>query len=115
MNRWRRYASAAILAWAVIAGGTSPVAAQAKPEGEIRFALYGTIARAWLDPGEASPSSATPFWMLYALHDAVMKPMPGQRMAPSLAESWSESPDRLSYEFKLRHGLKFHNGDPFTA
>ncbi len=53
--------------------------------------------------------------MLYALHDAVVKPMPGQRMAPSLAESWSESPDKLTYEFKLRQGVKFHNGDPFTA
>ena len=53
--------------------------------------------------------------MLVALHDALVKPMPGQRMAPSLAESWSESADKLQYEFKLRKGLKFHNGDPFTA
>src|SRR5262249_48470487 len=37
------------------------------------------------------------------------------RYAPSLAESWSVSPDQRSYEFKLRQGLKFHNGDPFTA
>jgi hypothetical protein len=36
-------------------------------------------------------------------------------MGPSLAESWSESPDGLVYEFKLRRGLKFHNGDPITA
>ena len=53
--------------------------------------------------------------MLFALHDALVKPMPGKRMAPSLAESWTESPDKLIYEFKLRKGLKFHNGDPFTA
>jgi len=53
--------------------------------------------------------------MQYALHDALVKPMPGQLMAPSLAESWSASEDGLSYEFVLRPGLKFHNGDPFTA
>src|SRR5262249_26794208 len=41
--------------------------------------------------------------------------MPGNKMAPSLAESWKESPDHLSYDFVLRAGLKFHNGDPFTA
>jgi peptide/nickel transport system substrate-binding protein len=36
-------------------------------------------------------------------------------MAPCLAESWKESPDGLVYEFKLREGLKFHNGDALTA
>ena len=36
-------------------------------------------------------------------------------MAPSLAESWTVSPDSLTYEFVLRKGAKFHNGDPVTA
>jgi peptide/nickel transport system substrate-binding protein len=36
-------------------------------------------------------------------------------MGPSLAESWRESPDGLTYEFKLRPGLRFHNGDPITS
>src|SRR5439155_15446907 len=36
-------------------------------------------------------------------------------MAPSLAESWTVSADQRVYEFKLREGLRFHNGDPFTA
>jgi peptide/nickel transport system substrate-binding protein len=36
-------------------------------------------------------------------------------MGPSLAESWKESADGRTYEFKLRPGLKFHNGDPVTA
>ena len=96
-------------------GGTGPAVAQTRPEGEMRFAVYVTIPPAWLDPGETSPGFVTPFWVLYALHDALVKPMPGKRMAPSLAESWTESPDKLVYEFTLRQGLKFHNGDPFTA
>jgi len=49
------------------------------------------------------------------MHDALIKPLPGNDMAPCLAESWKESPDGLTYEFKLREGLKFHNGNPFTA
>jgi peptide/nickel transport system substrate-binding protein len=52
---------------------------------------------------------------LYALHDALIKPLPGNTMAPCLAESWTESPDGLVYEFTLRPGLQFHNGDAFTA
>jgi len=52
---------------------------------------------------------------MYGLHDALVKPMPGNLMTPSLAESWTVSADRREYEFTLRKGVKFHNGDPFTA
>ena len=41
--------------------------------------------------------------------------MPGQPQAPSLAESWSASEDGLTYEFVVRSGAKFHNGDDVTA
>src|SRR5436189_2427511 len=115
MKRWRKLAAAAILASGMALGGPSPAIAQTKPEGEMRFAVYVTLAPAWLDPGEAQPGFVTPFWVLVALHDALVKPMPGSRMAPSLAEAWSESEDKLEYEFILRKELKFHNGDPFTA
>src|SRR3954466_11080397 len=115
MKGWRRLAGAAMLGVAATFGGPGLSLAQDKPEGEIKFAVYVTIPPAWLDPGETSPGNLTPFWMQYALHDALVKPMPGKSMAPSLAESWSESPDKLTYEFKLRQGVKFHNGDPFTA
>ena len=114
MKRGRQLALALTLS-ALVLGRPGPAAAQGKPEGEMRFALYVTLAPAWLDPGEATPGFVTPFWVLYALHDALVKPMPDNRMAPSLAESWTESPDKREYEFTLRKGLKFHNGDPFTA
>ena len=65
MNRWQRFTSATILAWAAIAGGAGSAAAQTKPEGEMRFALYVTVAPAWLDPAEAGPGFGTPFWIIY--------------------------------------------------
>jgi peptide/nickel transport system substrate-binding protein len=99
---------------ALLAGGPSEAPAQSRPEGEMRWALYVTLSPQWFDPGEVS-GQLTPFWVLYALHDALVKPMPGNLMAPSLAESWTVSADQKAYEFKLREGLKFHNGDPFTA
>ncbi|MGE3540845.1 MAG: ABC transporter substrate-binding protein [Candidatus Tectimicrobiota bacterium] len=95
------------------AAGRTPRAAQ--PEGELRWALYVTISPSWFDPAEVGRVGLTPFWICYALHDALVKPMPGNAMAPSLAESWTVSPDQRVYEFALRRGLTFHNGDPFTA
>jgi len=95
-------------------GLSSPAAGQNKPEGEMRWALYVTLPPVWFDPGEVS-GQLTPFWVLYALHDALVKPMPGNMLSPSLAESWTVSADQRVYEFKLREGLKFHNGDVFTA
>src|SRR5262245_50414476 len=89
-------------------------AAAQQPDGQLTVAFDASLAPSFLDPAQTS-GLATPFVFLYALHDAMAKPMPGNNMAPSLAESWKESPDGLVYEFKLREGLRFHNGDPFTA
>jgi len=84
------------------------------PKGQITIAVNVTLAPTWFDPAE-TPGVITPFMMLYALHDALVKPMPGNAWAPSLAESWTASKDGLTYEFVLRKGVKFHNGDAFSA
>jgi ABC-type transport system substrate-binding protein len=68
-----------------------------QPEGEMRWALYVTLSPAWFDPGDVV-GLLTPFWVLYALHDAVVKPMPGDLMTPSLAESWTVSDDKRMYD-----------------
>jgi peptide/nickel transport system substrate-binding protein len=115
MKGKRRLAPGCVLLCALLVGGlVRGAAAQPKPEGEMRWALYVTLSPVWFDPGEVV-GQITPFWVLYAIHDALVKPMPGNLMAPSLAESWTLSADQRVYEFKLREGLKFHNGDPFTA
>src|ERR671935_1473941 len=90
------------------------VGAQTQPADQLTIAFDVSIAPTFLEPAE-TPGIGTPFVFLYALHDALIKPLPGNNMAPCLAESWKETPDGLVYEFKLREGLRFHNGDPFTA
>ncbi len=85
----------------------------AQPKGQMTWAIHFTIAPTFLEPAETT--EITSFLFLYALHDALVKSMPDQPQAPSLAESWSESADGLTYEFRLRQGVTFHNGDPLTA
>ncbi len=105
----------ALLAAALLVVGVAGQArAQGAPAGEVVMAFHVTIAPSWFDPSSAPPQ-ITPFGILYAIHDAVVRPLPGKKIAPSVAESWTESPDGRLYEFKLRRDLKFHNGDPLTA
>jgi peptide/nickel transport system substrate-binding protein len=96
----------------LIAGGAPAPAAP--PADTLVIGLHVTLATRWLDPGETE-ALITPFMMLYAIHDALTKPMPGKLITPSLAESWSMSRDGLGYDFVIRKGVKFHNGDPVTA
>jgi peptide/nickel transport system substrate-binding protein len=98
----------------VLVWQAAPPAMAQTPTSEVSASFHVTIAPAWFDPSTAPPQ-ITPFGVLYAIHDALVRPLPGQKMGPSLAESWKESPDGLTYEFKLRKGLTFHNGDPVTS
>src|SRR5438067_5354842 len=88
--------------------------AVAAPEGQLTWAFHVSMAPAWFDPAETT-GIITPFKFLYAIHDALVKSMPGNALAPSLAESWTVSPDNITYEFVLRRGVTFHNGEPVTA
>src|SRR5690242_14751985 len=91
-----------------------PAPGVAAPEGQMTWGVHISLAPTWFDPAETS-GIITAFMVLFALHDAVGKPLPGNPMAPALAESWSMSPDGLVYELVLRRGAKFHNGEPVTA
>jgi peptide/nickel transport system substrate-binding protein len=88
--------------------------AAAAPEGTLTWGLHVTLATKWLDPSDTE-AFINPFMVLYAVHDALVKPMPTGENTPSLAESWTVSKDGLVYEFVLRKNAKFHNGDPVTA
>jgi peptide/nickel transport system substrate-binding protein len=86
----------------------------AGPEGQLTWAVHVTLAPTWFDPAETS-GIITPYMMLYAVHDAMVKPMPGNSLAPSLAESVTISDDKLTYDMAIRKGAKFHDGTPVTA
>ncbi|MFC1909459.1 ABC transporter substrate-binding protein [Chloroflexota bacterium] len=92
----------------------APAPTTYKPAGELIIAFHYSNPPKYFDP-KNNGTSAAPWRVAYAIHDALIKPMVGDPQALSLAESWSLSPDALDYKFKLRKGVKFHNGDTLTA
>jgi peptide/nickel transport system substrate-binding protein len=91
-----------------------PQASAQTPKGVMKGAWHHNISADWLDPSVCSPSIVN-YCPLYFYHDALIKPMPDALYGPCLAESWTISPDYRVYKFKLRKGVKFHNGDEMTA
>src|SRR5215471_18967842 len=82
-------------------GGTLNFAVVAEPpnydcHGSTTFALVHPIA---------------PHYSLLVKFDAFDYP----KVVPDLAESWSVSPDRMTYTFKIRSGVTFHDGSPLSA
>src|SRR3954466_10625367 len=106
----------------ILAGAAAGAAAVAapqlafagEPQGQLTWAIHVSLAPTWFDPAE-TPGILTPFMVLYALHDGMVKPMPGNMATPCLAESFTASEDSLTYDFVIRSGAKFHSGDPVTA
>lgn len=97
-----------------LVAGAPGLARAAGPQGQLTWALHVSLAPTWFDPAETQ-GIITPYMVMYALHDAVVKPMPGNPHAPSLAESFTAAEDGLSYAFVLRQDATFHNGEPVTA
>src|SRR5437016_7084746 len=111
MRRIRGIATAVVVLIMLVGGAASAAAA---PEGQMTWGIHISLAPTWFDPAETT-GIVTPFMVMYALHDAMVKPLPGNPLAPSLAESWTTSADGLAYEFVIRKEARFHNGDPVTA
>lgn len=88
--------------------------ATAEPQGQLTVGVHVSLAPTWFDPAETA-GIITPYMIMFALHDAMIKPMPAGLATDSLAASHSMAPDGLSYDFVLRKGASFHNGDPVTA
>jgi peptide/nickel transport system substrate-binding protein len=102
-----------MLGCAVIHGGDAD-RLDASPIGVLKGAIHWAPSADWLDPSLPNAGQSGLF-SLYLFHDALLKPMPTGLQTPGLAESWTISSDYKVYEFKLRKGVKFHNGDEMTA
>ncbi len=67
-----------------------------------------------LDPQAAT--AASDFRLIENLYDGLVRFRSGTlEIEPALAESWTVSPDGLAYTFRLRPGVRFHDGTPCDA
>ena len=62
-----------------LVGLQSAAAQKNTPSGQMTWAIHVTLAPSWLDPSETL-ALATPYMLLYAVHDALLKPMPDNSM-----------------------------------
>ncbi len=80
----------------------------------------GAVTLRWANDGDAISTDPYNFLETFALsllgnvYDPLVRRDPDLKIVPGLAESWQQT-DPNTWEFKLRRGVKFHEGEPFTA
>jgi peptide/nickel transport system substrate-binding protein len=99
------------LSFAALAAAASAASAA---EGRMTWGVHVSLTPAFFDPADAT-GTALPLMVYYAVHDVLVRPLPGTRMGAALAQSWSQGADGLTYEFVLHKGARFQSGDPVTA
>ncbi len=108
-------ATAPAAASAATGGGptTAASASGKKPKRGGTFVTVGHQDVSSLSPDDAGPT----VWyvLIYNIHEALLKVDENFKLAPVLAESYQVSPDGKTWTFKLRKGVKWHDGQPFTS
>ncbi|MFM8767456.1 MAG: ABC transporter substrate-binding protein, partial [Rubrivivax sp.] len=106
-------ASAALTACIAATILLAALPAQAQPKKDT-LVLAMTLEPPGLDP-TAGAASAIAEITLYNVYETLTKIGSDSQVTGLLAESWTTSPDLKTWTFKLRKGVKFHNGEPFTS
>jgi peptide/nickel transport system substrate-binding protein len=98
--------------WAALVLAAAPAAAQPKKD---TLVLAMTLEPSpGLDPTTGAASAIAEV-VHYNVLETLTKINSDGRITPLLAESYSPSADLKTWTFKLRRGVKFHNGEPFDA
>jgi peptide/nickel transport system substrate-binding protein len=103
----RALASAAVMLSVLL--GAHATNAQPKPGGTLRFVMkYEPPTLAAIN-NSSTPTTSPKIFDGLVTYDDDLKPL------PQLATAWEVSPDGLEYRFKLREGVKWHDGKPFSS
>src|SRR3954470_15755305 len=93
----------------------SYAAAEVVPKGKMTLAWHTNIASRWLDP-QQHDGTASPDNFLFAIHDGLVKNLYDKKYDHlALAEHFEFPEDAKSATFRLRAGIKFHDGSPVTT
>ena len=92
---------------------TSANAAMPKKGGRLRIGLSGGSSADTLDP--AVFTNMMPLIVSFQLRNCLVEIDQNSQVVPELAESWDASPDAVTWSFKLRQGVEFHNGKTLEA
>jgi peptide/nickel transport system substrate-binding protein len=103
-----------LLAAALLLTGLLPASALAQQAKRDTAVLAMALEPPGLDP-TAGAASAIAEITLYNIYETLTRIHEDGRTAPLLAESWTVTPGLDSWTFKLRRGVKFHNGEPCDA
>ena len=98
---------------ALMIGGDGAAAQTPKKGGTLSF---GVVA----EPPNYDCHGSTTFALVHPIapHYSLLVKFDGKeypKVVPDLAESWTIAPDKMTYTFKIRTGVKFHDGSPLTA
>ncbi len=92
----------------------SAAAQEPKRGGHLKVGIGGGASTDSLDP--ATYSGSFNFLVGHSWGDTLVETHPETGDAvPSLAEAWEPSPDATVWRFKIRQGVKFHDGTPLTV
>lgn len=111
-NPMRRLFRAVLTTMALSVAGAGTVALAQTPPNVL---IVGQIA----EPQSLDPHTVTAtndFRILVNIYDGLVRYKDGTlEVEPALAESWTISDDGKTYTFKLRQGVRFHDGSDFNA
>lgn len=110
--KWSLGGTAALLA--IMAFGTTAANAQAPKRGGILN--FSVVA----EPPNYDCHASNTFALIHPIapHYSLLVKFDGKeypKVVPDLAQSWTAAPDGMSYTFKLKSGVKFHDGTPLTS
>ena len=117
MNSRLGLAALGVLALAAVLAAAPCAALAQKSGGTLRIYHRDNLPSASIHE-EATISTVMPFMGVFnnlVLYDQAKKLNSDQTIVPDLAESWSWDETRTKLTFKLRQGVKWHDGKPFTA